>query len=165
MLSIKNILLPSDGSECSLNAFKYILPFVKILDAKLHLLTVISEDHSFYNIYSDHKSPDQVRKRVNLVISKSLSFLISECERANIKIKKEVRYGIPHEEIIKYSKENDIDLIVIGTNSRRGFSKLLYGSVTERVIQNSSCPVLVITPKFDFTKIKPLALELVKSST
>ena len=48
------------------------------------------------------------------------------------------------DEIIKYAKEKDVDLIVIGTKDRSGISKALLGSVASKVVIYSPCSVLVV---------------------
>jgi nucleotide-binding universal stress UspA family protein len=48
--------------------------------------------------------------------------------------------------LVEYAKENDIDLIVMGTHGAQGIEKILLGSVAERVLNRSSCPVLVFNP-------------------
>jgi nucleotide-binding universal stress UspA family protein len=58
-----------------------------------------------------------------------------------------IREGTVHEVIRDYAKEHDIDLVVVGTHGRTGVSKLMYGSVTERVLKTVHTPILVIPPK------------------
>lgn len=55
-----------------------------------------------------------------------------------------LRIGNPVEEILKFASENSVDLIVMGTHGRSGIEHLLAGSVTERVVRTSQCPVLTI---------------------
>jgi nucleotide-binding universal stress UspA family protein len=62
-----------------------------------------------------------------------------------------VRKGIAEEEIVKFVKEEDIDLIIMATHGRSGLSHVLMGSVAEKVIQQSPVPVLVVNP----TKMRP----------
>jgi universal stress protein A len=57
-----------------------------------------------------------------------------------------VRKGIAEEEIVKFAKEEDIDLIIMATHGRSGLSHVLMGSVAEKVIQQSPVPVLVVNP-------------------
>jgi nucleotide-binding universal stress UspA family protein len=54
--------------------------------------------------------------------------------------------GRPFEEIVRFAKEHQIDLIVIGSHGRRGLSHLLLGSVAERVVRIAGCPVLTVRP-------------------
>ena len=52
--------------------------------------------------------------------------------------------GKPAPEIVRYAAENGIDLIVIGTQGKRGLERLLLGSVAESVIRSAPCRVLVV---------------------
>jgi len=52
--------------------------------------------------------------------------------------------GKPAEEIVKYAKEKETDLIVIGTQGKRGIQRLLLGSVAEDIIRTAPCKVLVV---------------------
>ena len=52
--------------------------------------------------------------------------------------------GKPAAEIVRFATENGIDLIVIGTQGKRGFERLLLGSVAEQVIRSAPCKVLVV---------------------
>ena len=54
--------------------------------------------------------------------------------------------GTPFLEIIRYAREHEIDLIVMGTHGRSGLGHVLIGSVAERVVRKSPCPVLTIRP-------------------
>jgi nucleotide-binding universal stress UspA family protein len=54
--------------------------------------------------------------------------------------------GDPAEEILRYAKENDIDLIVMGTHGRKGLDRVFFGSVAEKVVKQSPVPVLTINP-------------------
>jgi len=64
----------------------------------------------------------------------------------DIEIISAIRKGIDYEEIIKYSQEKKIDIIVIATHGRTGILHTLLGSVAEKVIRYSKIPVLVTTP-------------------
>ena len=52
--------------------------------------------------------------------------------------------GDPADEILRYAASHSIDVIVVGTHGRTGMSRLLLGSVAERVIRGAACPVLVV---------------------
>ena len=76
-----------------------------------------------------------------------MDFYFTKFESSKIAIKKVVVPGEPHEEIINYAEKENCDLIVMG---RRGFSKVkrfFIGSITQRVIADSPCPVLVVGEK------------------
>ena len=55
-----------------------------------------------------------------------------------------VGFGAPANQIVEYAEKNDIDLIVMGTHGRSGLEKMWLGSVTEKVLRQAHCPVLVV---------------------
>lgn len=58
-----------------------------------------------------------------------------------------MRWGHPAEEIVKAEREFGIDLVVMATHGRTGVAHLVLGSVAERVVRESACPVLTVRPK------------------
>jgi nucleotide-binding universal stress UspA family protein len=56
----------------------------------------------------------------------------------------------PADEITRYAKQAEIDLIVMGTHGREGLAHLLVGSVAERVVRTASCPVLTVKHQHEF---------------
>lgn len=55
-----------------------------------------------------------------------------------------IEYGIPHEQILDFTEQNNIDLIIMSTHGRTGLDRLLIGSVTEKIVRNSKVPVLTV---------------------
>jgi nucleotide-binding universal stress UspA family protein len=77
--------------------------------------------------------------------------LIQENKLQQLHVLKEIREGSPFYEIIRYAKERDIDLIVMGTHGRSGLVHVLLGSVTEKVVRKAPCPVLTVRhPEHEF---------------
>jgi nucleotide-binding universal stress UspA family protein len=66
-----------------------------------------------------------------------------------------VRTGEPCREIVQLASDMEADLVVIGTHSRGGVSRLLMGSVAERVQRYAPCPVLTVKPK-----IRPESIDI-----
>jgi len=68
-----------------------------------------------------------------------------------VRIRRATRYGNTVREICRYARVHSIDLLVLGTHGRTGFNQLLVGSVAERVVRVSPCPVLTVRhPAHDF---------------
>ena len=57
---------------------------------------------------------------------------------------KRIVRGRPFVEIIRYAREKKIDIIVVGTHGHSGLTHILMGSVAEKVVRKSPCPVLTI---------------------
>jgi nucleotide-binding universal stress UspA family protein len=74
---------------------------------------------------------------------------------SNLKIETSHRLGAPYEEIVRVAREKEVDLIVIATRGYTGLKHCLLGSITERVVNVSPCPVLVVHhEERDFVSIK-----------
>jgi universal stress protein A len=67
--------------------------------------------------------------------------------RAGSPVRSAVRLGAPAEEILKFAREEAMDLVVLGTHGRTGLKHLVLGSVAERVVRQAPCPVLVVRTK------------------
>lgn len=147
MFKVKNILLPTDFSKTSLTASEYAVELANQYNAKLHVLNVLEKTPPILAI----KSLDLSREKIIESIDADAQAQIDECVRKikkikNIEVVAAVRKGIDYEEIIKYSKDKKIDIIVIATHGRTGILHTLLGSVAEKVIRYSKVPVLVTTP-------------------
>ena len=62
----------------------------------------------------------------------------------DVVIKEIVEMGEPHDLIVDWAKDNAVDIIVMSTHGRSGLSRMVLGSVTERVLRKAECPVLAI---------------------
>jgi nucleotide-binding universal stress UspA family protein len=70
--------------------------------------------------------------------------LLTGSKEKRLRTEYALRIGTPPDEIIRYVGDRNIDLIVMGTHGRSGVAHVLMGSVTEAVIRQSPCPVLVV---------------------
>jgi nucleotide-binding universal stress UspA family protein len=57
-----------------------------------------------------------------------------------------VRQGIPVDIVCRVARDLQADLVVVGTHARKGMQHALLGSVAERLVRTSPCPVLVVRP-------------------
>jgi nucleotide-binding universal stress UspA family protein len=149
MFTIKNILLPTDLSTTSLSASNFAIELAIQYKAKIHLLHVLEKTPPILAIRSLDLSQEKILKSFEDEGKKSLESVVKKIKkgmREEIEIAPVLKKGLDYEEIVKYSKEQKIDLIVIATHGRTGLLHTLLGSVAEKVIRYAKCPVLVITP-------------------
>ena len=64
-----------------------------------------------------------------------------------VNVVRHVDTGVPFLEVIRYAREHDIDLIVLGTHGRTGLVHMLMGSVAEKIVRKAPCPVLTVRPE------------------
>lgn len=150
MFKIKNILLPTDLSTTSLSAADYAIELANQYKAKIHLLHVLEKTPPILVIRSLDISQEKIIKSFEEEGRKSLENAVKKIKKGTnteVEIEPVLRKGNDYEEIVKYSKEKKVDLIVIATHGRTGLLHTLLGSVAEKVIRYAKCPVLVITPQ------------------
>ncbi len=147
MININNILVPTDCSEVSDCALKYAIKFAKEFDANLTLLMVtVSEPITILNDYG-YFSPELHQKLITESDKRAKSELESFWKRAaedEVKVTLLNFKGDPFTEIVRYTEENDVDIIIMGTHGRTGLKHVFMGSVAEKVVRYSPQPVLTI---------------------
>jgi nucleotide-binding universal stress UspA family protein len=145
MSQIKRMLIPTDFSAASSLALQYGLDMAFRYGASIHLMHVI-EDPAFSTVYPDAyfaELPD-LMKRLTEDSEKQLADAVAKCAAANVPATSQVVVGRPARAIAKEALDRGTDLIVMGTHGRSGFAHLVLGSVAERVIRTSPCPVLTV---------------------
>ncbi len=147
MINIKKILVPTDCSELSKDALKYALEFAKKFDAELTLLMVtasepltILNDYGYFSPELHHKIVNESEKRATVELE---NFWKSGGEE-NVTVNLINAKGDPFSEIVRYTKENKTDIIIMGTHGRTGLQHVFMGSVAEKVVRYSSQPVLTV---------------------
>jgi len=138
----RKILIPTDGSKTAEHAVEQGIKLAQALDATVYGLYVI--DISAFAGIPTEAIWESMRGLLENEGNKSLKVVENLASSMKVKYKILLREGVPSEDIIKFAKEEGIDLIVMGTAGRRGLDRLLLGSVTEKVVRTSPCPVLVI---------------------
>jgi nucleotide-binding universal stress UspA family protein len=76
--------------------------------------------------------------------TKQLDAMVGRARKVGVRATAMLLDGTPHEQVPRAARRVRADLIVIGTHGRTGMSKLLLGSVAERVLRMSPCPVLTV---------------------
>ncbi|AMK13595.1 universal stress protein [methanogenic archaeon mixed culture ISO4-G1] len=139
-MSFKKILVPTDGSEYTKPAIKQAVELAKLTGAEITALYVLDQtvltnmpmDTAVMNVYKTLEKEGQ----------DAVDYVTDLCKEAGVKVEVAVKEGTPVKVILDES--NNYDVIVMGTLGRTGMSKLLMGSVAERVVRAASCPVMVV---------------------
>jgi nucleotide-binding universal stress UspA family protein len=146
MIALKTILIPTDFSEPSANALKYARAFAENFKASIHLLHVL-ELTAFYG----WEAPVIAREDLERGALNQLEHLITETEKEQSCVLPVLRTGSPFVEIVRYAREANVDLIVMGTHGRGPIAHMLMGSVAEKVVRKAPCPVLTVRhPEHEF---------------
>jgi nucleotide-binding universal stress UspA family protein len=140
----KKILVPLDGSELSESALSYVFEITRDYSSLEVVLMRIREPLDPNVIGTlDAKIAVELDEAYRDEASHYLDKIVENLKEKGITARVEVLAGNPAEEILKYSQKNDIDLIIMSTRGRSGISRLVFGSVAEKVIRGSTIPVLI----------------------
>lgn len=150
-LGLKTILVPVDFSECSRKALQYAVPFAKQFNAEivlLHIIETVPPPPMMVVVESD-----ALTAKMHEQAARMLADWRQEITHV-ARVKSVVRGGTSaHQEILDAARDNNVDLIIVGTHGRSGLAHLLLGSTAERVIRHAPCPVLVVREReHDFVK-------------
>ena len=149
MINLKTILVPIDFSVSSSTALDYAAAFGTDFGAQIHLLCVVEEESLTANIGGDPLNTKESWRKENL---KKLEEFIPE-KYKDLDLIKRVEGGLTYEAILKYARENNIDLIIMGANGQTGFIESWLGGNTYEVARKAPCAVLTVKPEgFGFIK-------------
>lgn len=147
MVTYKKILYCTDFSESAQAALPFAIDITTKYGAALHIIHVYQDPEHLaeYEISSQIKM-DWIRLAQSLgtETEKKLNALCAEVSQRLKTCQYKMLRGKPHPEIIRYAKENSIDLIVLASHGLSGWEHVLFGSTAERVLRESPCNVLVI---------------------
>lgn len=140
--TIQKILVPTDGSDYSMRAAEYAISIAKTHDAQITITYVI--DEVVIDQFSKPEERETVESELKTDGQRYIHYVIGLAEKEAVKSASMLVKGRPFEQIVNLAKSLNVDLIVMGTYGRRGAERILIGSVAERVIEYSPCPVLVV---------------------
>ncbi len=152
MRRLQRILCPIDFSEFSIRAYHYASSVAWRYHAKLYVQHVIE---MWKYPYADFAASLADYNEFWRVMCKGgeeqLHQFVTTCTEDQIQPERIVHQGMAPDCILAFAEASKVDLIVMGTHGRRGFDRLMLGSVTERVMRKTSCPLLAINkPSHDF---------------
>jgi len=142
----KKVLCAVDFSEFTNQIVAYALEVAKRFDSELHLIHVIP-NLNYFTPYESFLTPENlvaIERNIEGEVEKDFDKII---KKLDMPVKKAIKTGVTFVEIIDYIKTEGIDLVVIGTHGRSGIEHILIGSVAEKVVRKSPCPVHTIRPK------------------
>lgn len=139
-MTFRQLLVPTDFSLASENAFALAVEISKEPSATIHLLhdiDVPTETITGANLVREEIRQQEEESR------RGMAKLLSSVQAQNVQIWQEIRKSTnPVRSILVYAEESNIDLIVMGTHGRDNVMEQVLGSTAERVIKEAPCPVV-----------------------
>lgn len=128
----QRVLVPTDGSDVTRRAIEHGMTIADRFDATVHALSV--------RVEGPYDTPEEAQRGAE----EAVSVVEAEATDAGLDVVTEIREGTPHEEILTYAEEADVDMIVMGTKGRTGIDRVIVGSVAEQVARNADVPVVTV---------------------
>ncbi len=142
----EKILVPIDFSEYTDDIVNCASEIARRFGSSLHLLHVIPNMDYFtpYESFMAAENMVEVQKGIAGEVEKDLEAVAAKIQ--DIPVTKAIRTGVAFVELVDYVRQEGIGLVVMGTHGRGGLEHILIGSVAEKVVRKSPCPVLTIRP-------------------
>ncbi|TVR72974.1 MAG: universal stress protein [Sphaerobacteraceae bacterium] len=151
-IELRSILLPVDGSRYSESAIDYAVELARLFGSTLHLIRVV-DTPSAYGLLSRHMETaatgdildeiiDSMRNEANAYIDQLAERLSNE----GVQVRKTVVEGFPGEQLIEHERRGFFQLVVMATAGRSGVSRVVFGSVAERMLKLGRSPVMMVRP-------------------
>lgn len=153
MLAIKTILHPTDFSEASEHALRMAYELACDYKARLIVIHAVEPPVYYGELGVNFTAPSEYRETAE----ERLADLVDAAQ--GITVERQVIEGIAAPEILAIAKEQNCDLIVIGSHGRTGLGRVLMGSVAEEVARKSPCPVLIVRTAHDVPHTAPIVAE------
>jgi len=146
---MKKLLVAVDGSQNSIKAAETAIDIAKHYGSAVTFLMIADVDMNLghYGVFTvknlpiDHK---EIIEAKNEQDRKLMDEIIANLHTEGVQTDKKILVGIPYEEIVDYAAKENYDLIVMGRRGLSAVERFFMGSVTQRVLANASCSVLVV---------------------
>jgi nucleotide-binding universal stress UspA family protein len=138
-----DILIPTDGSEEVETAIEHAFDLAETYDATVHALYIVDDSRGGAGLMG--ADTESAMSELRTMGEEAVNAIATRGREAGLTVETAVREHLPHEGILHYADDNDIDLLVMSSRGRSGVSRFVFGSVTERVVRLSERPVLVVS--------------------
>ena len=146
-MQFRHILAPTDFSEYSKKAIASALELAKTFGARLTILHVVELPPYPIEGFVPSSVSSSFIEDLERQATQDLAQVVPEAETSGVAVTRVIVVGTPYQKILDTAEAEQVDLIVMATAGRTGFSHLVMGSIAERVVRTATCPVLTIRPR------------------
>jgi len=140
---MKKILVPTDFSNHAQYALEVAAQIAKKNSGEIMLLHMLELPHQAGDAVGSGTDIPEIMLFKNAAINRLDDLMDDECLEG-LQVSEIIQFELAFDGIMKVSEKNDIDLIVMGSHGANGFKEMFIGSNAEKVVRNSTIPVLII---------------------
>lgn len=150
--TFRRILVPLDGSAYAEAALPVAVQLARAFDAELVLVRVAETSQIYRTLTPTAPTPiavetlDEIAAQVRSEARSYLHQVAERLQREGVRVQSEVLEGFPTEQLLAYERDQTVDLVVMATHGRSGVSRLVFGSVAERILRLGQTPVMMVKP-------------------
>lgn len=139
------VLLATDLSPASRPAFRAAVSWARRRQARLDVVHVLTPPSPF-GVGDGANVPTwrELEARARRLALRHLAQLGATAARSGVRVRTHLAAGMPAEEVTRVARRQHADVVVIGTHGRTGVRRTFMGSVAERIVRASACPVLTV---------------------
>jgi len=143
----RKILYPTDFSDVSKNALKYLKQLKESGAEEIFVLHVIDKkdlQFSYLYLFDENSTDGNLEQKLKAEAERELNEIEGKLKNWGFKVSSSVKFGIPIKEILNAEENKDISIIVIGSHGKSNIQEMLLGSVSENIIRKCKKPILVV---------------------
>jgi nucleotide-binding universal stress UspA family protein len=151
MKEIKSILTPIDFSENAPIIVDAAIYVAGKFGAALEFVFVVQDFEDYSGFMAPPVNMLNLKEEIFTSVQEKMNTFLEE-NKTKLKdagipaIQGKILTGDIAEEIMNYASSNNSDLIIMGTHGYKGFERMIFGSVADKVVKNACCPVMTINP-------------------
>jgi nucleotide-binding universal stress UspA family protein len=143
-MPMRKILVATDFSPPARHAQQLAVDWARAFGASVTLLHAYAVPTYLFFDGSSYVPPPGVVAEIVASAAHGLAHAKTEATTGGVDVQTVTEEGAPADVIVRHAREHGFDLIVIGTHGRRGISRVVLGSVAERVVRTATVPVLTV---------------------
>ena len=145
MVEVKKVIIPVDFTSAMNKVVDYATSIADQLGAEIIFFHVVN-DFQGYDMMLVHPSFETMRKDLEQKSNERIANLVEDYKGVKKGVSGKVVSGDAGDEIVKLAKEEQADMIIIGTHGTKGLERILMGSTAEYVVKKASTPILTFNP-------------------
>ncbi len=145
MKEVTKVVVPVDFAQHTDKIVEYAVYVAKSFSASVSFIHVAESYGGLYAGFA-HPSFEQIETELRKQAEQKMAHLVEDNSSEVVGCSGKVLEGDVVESIIQYATDEQASLLVLGTHGAKGLEKIVLGSVAERVVKKSPCPVLTFNP-------------------
>lgn len=140
-----HVLMPTDGSPGAEAAIEHAVDLAARHDAELWAVHVAG----VMDLGDVKEMSEDVEDKIQSDAAALVEPVREAAEGVDVEVREVILRGQPHDELVEFVEAEDVDVVVMGTHSKTGLSRVILGSTAEKVVRHAPVPVMTVPAVVD----------------